>query len=217
MKKPIVRQLKKVESGNELVVCVAPENRKKLGANEGDNLLQMYNPDSGVVEISRVAQSPNRQQSETREDAEDETREKESIVDLPGKKEQGQQTEISGFEFCSSCGSKNIEVAGDRYYCGDCDVTYKVTSKGTIPIDTNPSLVVDALEERVEQLEEDVDKLNGNSDKDENSGVLFSLFGIDFGFVNGTEDDEDEDLVPVGSESDEDEDEEPDGFISLSL
>ncbi len=227
MKKPIVRQLKKNKVGNELVVCVAPENREKLGANEGDNLMQRYNPDSGVVEISKVVQSPEQQQDETRENTEDETRENKSRVDLADEKEQSQADGVSKIAHCTSCGSDDIQVTGNQFYCGDCDVTYEVTPTGTKVVATNPMQIIDDLDARVEQLEQDVDKLNGNSDKDEVDfldededkpwGFIGEIVGAVFG-TGGTEDDEDEDLVPVGAGSDEDEDEDEEtelgGFIT---
>jgi len=47
-------------------------------------------------------------------------------------------SEETKIEFCSSCGSKEIEVTGKKYYCPVCDVTYTVTKEGTKPTDTNP-------------------------------------------------------------------------------
>lgn len=224
MKKPIIRQLKKMKGSNELVVCVSPEIRDAIGSAEGDNLLLEVNPDSGIVEMSKVVQSPNRQQNETRENAEDETRENKSRVGLADKEEQSQQDKVSRFEFCASCGSDDIQVTGNQFYCGDCDVTYEVTSRGTKVVATNPFKNVDDLENRVGQLERDIDKLNNNPSKDKNSGGFLSRF---FGFADDGDDeddisnqgfirfesDEDEDLVPVGADADEDEDE-PRGFIS---
>ncbi|MBA7519247.1 hypothetical protein ES705_11333 [subsurface metagenome] len=223
MKKPIVRQLKKVKGSKGLVVCVPPEISDAIGSTEGDNLLFGSNPDSGIVEVSKFVESPNQQKDETHENSENESNENKSNesksrVDLADEKEQNPQPELSKFEFCTCCGSDDIQVTGNQFYCGECDVTYEVTPKGTKVVSTNPVQVVDDLENRVEQLENDVDKINDNSDKDGNSGVLFSLFGIDFGFVGGDEDEDDEDLVSVGAGenpgSDDDDDEPPDGFIT---
>lgn len=225
MKKPVVRQLKKVKGSNELVVCVPPEIRKSIDSTEGDNLLFGSNPDSGIVEISKVVQSPGQQQNETRENAEDKTRESESRVDLADEKEQSQPDEVTKTEFCPSCGSDDIrQVTSNQFYCGGCELTYEMTPRGAKVVKGNPGNPArfNDLENRVEQLENDVDELNDNSDKDENSGGLLSRLGIEFGFVDGYEDEDDEDLVPVGagenpgSDDDDDDDEESEfgGFVS---
>ena len=227
MKKPIVRQLKKVKGSNELVVCVPPEIREAIGSTEGDNLLFGSNPDSGIVEVSKVVQSPNRQQNETHKSSENKSNEKESRVDLADEKEQGQQDEIKKTEFCPSCGSDDIQqVTSNQFYCGECEHTYEMTPRGAKVVKGNPGNPArfNDLENRVEQLENDVDELNDNSDKDKNSGGLLSRLGIELGFVNGDEDyedeDEDKDLLPVGagenpgSDDDDDEESEFGGFIS---
>ncbi|MBA7537526.1 hypothetical protein ES705_29795 [subsurface metagenome] len=183
------------------------------------------NPDSGIVEVSKFVESPNQQQDETHENSENESNENKSRVDLADEKEQNPQPDVSKFEFCTSCGSDDIRVNGNQFYCFECDVNYEVTPKGTKVVSMNPVQEVTDLKNRVEQLENDVDDLNGNSDedknsgKDKNSGVLFSLFGIDFGFVAGDEDEDDGDLVSVGAgknpgSDDDDDDDEPDGFLS---
>ncbi len=222
MKKPIIRQLKKIKGSNELVVCVPPEIREAIGSTEGDNLLFGRNPDSGIAEISKVVQSPNRQQNETRENAEDETRENESRVDLADEKGQSQQAEVSKFEFCTSCGSDDIRVTGNQFYCFECDVTYEVTPKGTKVVATNPVQAVNDLENRVEQLEQDMDGLNNKSsdDEDDEEPHGFIWFESENAHIAvGSGSDDDENLVPVGAEenpgSDDDDDEsEQDGFLT---
>lgn len=61
-------------------------------------------------------------------------------------------------EFCPSCGSKEIEVTGQKFYCPDCDVTYKVTEAGTKVVDTNP---LGKTNTRLDQVEKDVADLKG--------------------------------------------------------
>ncbi|MBA7532886.1 hypothetical protein ES705_25116 [subsurface metagenome] len=212
MEKQIVRRLQK--SGNGMNVRVPPKVCEALQANKGDNLSFEFEPDSGVVKLSKVVK-PN----PGHDDVLDETHrisEFKSRADEPGKKEQSQQTETSEFEFCSSCGSENIEVNGNKFYCSDCDITYEVTPKGTKVVTTNPAKDID-IEHRVERLEQDVDEmLNNESGKNKKPGFLQSLFGggenDNDGFIR-VESDEDEDLVPVGADADEDEDE-PRGFIT---
>jgi len=61
-------------------------------------------------------------------------------------------------EFCTSCGSKDIEVNGNRYYCPDCDITYQVTKLGTKVVDSNPRGKEKA---RLDQCEQDIAELKG--------------------------------------------------------
>jgi len=207
MEKQIIRQLQK--SGNGMNVRVPPKICEALQASKGDNLSFEYEPDSVVVKLSKVVK-PN----PGLDNVLDETHrisEFKSRADEPGKKEQSQQTETSGFEFCSSCGSENIEVTGNKFYCGDCDITYEVTPKGTKVVATNPPKEqIDELHARLDDVEKDVDELlNNESGKNEKPGFLQSLLG-------GGENDNDGflQLVAVGTGEDEDEDEEPDGFMT---
>ena len=64
-------------------------------------------------------------------------------------------------EFCTFCGSQEIEVTGNKYYCPNCDVTYKVTTQGTKVVDSNP---LGKEKARVDQLEQDVAELKGNKE-----------------------------------------------------
>jgi len=91
-------------------------------------------------------------------------------------------------EFCTSCGSQDIKVTGNSYYCSECDITYKVTSQGTKVVDSNP-LGKDRA--RLDKVEQDVAELQGQQEP-------------------GSEPTEPADPPTV----DED-DEEPDGFISI--
>lgn len=61
-------------------------------------------------------------------------------------------------EFCTSCGSKEIEVTGQKFYCPNCDVTYKVTEAGTKVVDTNP---LAKQQNRLDQVEKDIAELKG--------------------------------------------------------
>ena len=64
-------------------------------------------------------------------------------------------------EFCTSCGSQEIKVTGNKFYCPDCDVTYIVTTQGTKVVDSDPLGKANA---RVDQLEQDVAELKGNKE-----------------------------------------------------
>ena len=66
-------------------------------------------------------------------------------------------------EFCTSCGSQDIKVTGNTYYCPDCDITYKVTAQGTKVIDNNP---LGKEKARLDALEEDVAELKGQKGPD---------------------------------------------------
>ena len=64
-------------------------------------------------------------------------------------------------EFCTSCGSQDIKVTGNSFYCPDCDVTYKVTAQGTKVVESNP---LGKEKARVDQLEQDVAELKGQKE-----------------------------------------------------
>ncbi len=70
-------------------------------------------------------------------------------------------------EFCTSCGSQEIEVTGSSYYCPACDVTYKVTAQGTKVVDSNP---LGKQKARVDQPEQDVAELKGKEPGPEPAG-----------------------------------------------
>lgn len=97
-------------------------------------------------------------------------------------------------EFCTSCGSQDIKVTGNNYYCPDCDVTFKVTTQGTKVVETNP---LGKSKARIEQLEEDVAELKGNQEPGSEQPPKPT-----------------EPAEPAGGGEDEDEDE-PDGFITV--
>jgi len=237
MQKQYVRKMQKI--GNGLGLRVPPELCQEAEVGRGDNVSLEFNPESGGLKLGKVAAaSPGlddvRQQDETPESGENKSSENKSSenkssenksrVGLADEKEQSQQVEIVKTEFCPSCGSDDIrQVTGNQFYCGDCELTYEMTPEGAKVVKGNPGNPANFsdLEARVEQLENNVDEINDNSDKDENSGGLLSRLGIEFGFVDGYEDEDDEDLVPVGAEEnpgsdddDFDENGDPKGFLS---
>ncbi len=64
-------------------------------------------------------------------------------------------------EFCTSCGSQDIKVTGNTFYCPDCDITYKVTAEGTKVIDSNP---LGKEKARLDQCEQDIAELKGQKE-----------------------------------------------------
>ena len=64
-------------------------------------------------------------------------------------------------EHCTSCGSTNIKVEGNQYYCPDCDKTAKVTEQGTKVIDKNP---LGKEKARIDRIEKDVAELKGEKE-----------------------------------------------------
>ena len=64
-------------------------------------------------------------------------------------------------EFCTSCGSQDIKVTGNKFYCPDCDITYKVTTQGTKVIETNP---LGKEKARLDQCEQDIAELQGQKE-----------------------------------------------------
>lgn len=57
---------------------------------------------------------------------------------------------------CTSCGSDQIVVAGNKFLCRHCNIVYEVTDTGTKVLDANP---LDALEQRFGQAELAIKKL----------------------------------------------------------
>lgn len=70
-------------------------------------------------------------------------------------------TKAIKIEFCTSCGSQDLKVTGNTYYCPDCDVTFKVTTQGTKVVDSNP---LGKEKARIDQLENDVADLKGTKE-----------------------------------------------------
>lgn len=104
-------------------------------------------------------------------------------------------------EFCTSCGSQDIKVTGNTYYCPDCDISYKVTTQGTKVVDANP---LGKEKARVDQLEQDVAELKGQK-----------VTGPDQTGPQAAADGE-ADVIDLQEGDKEDEDEsEQDGFISI--
>lgn len=64
-------------------------------------------------------------------------------------------------EYCLSCGSKDIKVTGNKFYCPDCDITYKVTAQGTKVIETDP---LGKEKARIDQIEKDIAHLKGEKE-----------------------------------------------------
>ena len=59
-------------------------------------------------------------------------------------------------KICPSCGSTEIEVAGNKVHCKACDVTFKVTPDGA-KVDNLDPLSKDR--ERLDKIEQDVNEL----------------------------------------------------------
>ena len=59
-------------------------------------------------------------------------------------------------EKCTSCGSDQIVVAGNKFLCRPCNVVYEVTDTGTKVLDANP---LDALEQRFGKAELAIKKI----------------------------------------------------------
>lgn len=157
MEKQIVRQLQK--SGNGYSVRVPREVREDLQANkQGDNLSFGLNPDSGKWEFGKV--DPPNPGDKTSQNIENESR-----VD---NEAQSQQPE-SKFEFCAKCGSPNINVTGNKYYCHKCDVLYELTAGGVIAVKLEP------LSEEFEEMKSQLAKVELN--QNQLVGELNSAFG----------------------------------------
>jgi len=175
MEAQIIRQLQK--SGNGYSVRVPREVREDLQANkQGDNVAWEHNPDSGKWEFGKVA--PPNPGDGTHQNIETESR-----VDNETQSQQPEQK----FEFCAKCGSPNIDVTGNKYYCHKCDVLYEFSAGGVIAIKLEP------LSEEFEDLKTRL----GNIEQNQNQlvGELNSAFGenLDGEFGNGIGNNKDED------------------------
>lgn len=78
-------------------------------------------------------------------------------------------SEETKIEFCTSCGSKDIEVTGNKYYCNVCDVTYQVTTAGTEIVSTDP---LKKQNERIDQIAADVEQLKGKKPVEQSPAEL---------------------------------------------
>jgi ribosomal protein L37AE/L43A len=59
-------------------------------------------------------------------------------------------------EFCSNCGSKDLEkISDNEFYCKECDITYKV-EKGKVK--PQPKGKLEDFDERLKKVERVVDK-----------------------------------------------------------
>jgi hypothetical protein len=54
---------------------------------------------------------------------------------------------------CTSCGSDQIVVAGNKFLCRVCNIVYEVTDTGTKVLDANP---LDEHEQRLANAERDI-------------------------------------------------------------
>ncbi|HUS71932.1 MAG TPA: hypothetical protein VMY06_02615 [Sedimentisphaerales bacterium] len=54
---------------------------------------------------------------------------------------------------CTSCGSDQIVVAGQKFLCRPCNIVYEVTDTGTKVLDTDP---LGKQEQRLSQAEQDI-------------------------------------------------------------
>ena len=80
---------------------------------------------------------------------------------------------------CPSCGSTEIEVAGNKVHCKACDVTFKITPDGA-RVDNLDPLSKDR--ERINKLEQEVEGIktgttNGTQNKEKDAEPLESQAG----------------------------------------
>ena len=100
-------------------------------------------------------------------------------------------------EFCTSCGSQEIKVTGNNYYCSVCDVTFKVTTQGTKVVETDPLGKQNA---RLDSIQEDVEKLKGEKKPGSEPAATTEPA---------------QPVEPVEPAADDEDEDEQDGFISI--
>lgn len=200
MEKQVIRQLQ--QSGNRLNVCIAPEIREALQAEKGDNLAFEFEPDSGVVKMSKVVlPNPGSDDVPADNQADNQT----------DNQADNQTTETTNIEFCPNCGSNEIDVNGSKILCHKCDALFEPIAKGGFRLVKMSPLAgdIDDIQQRLEQVEQDVqdidEQLNPEPDEDE-VDFLDDYWGRDEDVAKAKA----RAKVPVGAESDEDEDEDDD-------
>lgn len=97
---------------------------------------------------------------------------------------------------CPSCGSPEIEVAGNKVHCKACDVAFKVTQDGARVDDLDP---LSKDRERLEKLEQDLGELkrgkngdksgDGDNETEEDKPLEEEAGGINFTNDGGSEND----------------------------
>jgi len=86
-------------------------------------------------------------------------------------------------EHCTSCGSDQIEVAGNKYLCRICNVVYEVTDTGTKALETDPlgkdreridraEKDIAAIKEKLSKPEPDKNENENENDDEEQDGFL---------------------------------------------
>ena len=92
---------------------------------------------------------------------------------------------------CPSCGSTEVEVAGNKVHCRACDVTFSITPQGAKVADLDP---LGKDRERIAKLERDLAELKGKQnevrekiDGEDEDGIKAEENG---GIIHIVEDDE---------------------------
>lgn len=159
MNKQVVRQVQ--QNGSRFDVCFAPEVREALCVKKGDNVSFEIDPDSEIVKMSKVNPANpdlDNPQDDNRLNPENKSGEnKVNSLAVRSKAVPVEDETETTIEFCVNCGSGDIEIKGDRYYCRTCDVLYEFTGKGIKPVKLNLlSEGIGNLESRIEQIEQNV-------------------------------------------------------------
>ena len=59
-------------------------------------------------------------------------------------------------KMCPSCGSKEVDVSGNKIHCRECDITFEISSQGAKVQDLDP---LGKDRERIAKLESEVEEL----------------------------------------------------------
>lgn len=97
---------------------------------------------------------------------------------------------------CTSCGSDQIVVAGNKFLCRPCNIVYEVTDTGTKVLDTNP---LAKHEQTLRDIQRDIAELKKKQGGDESDVQPESS---------------PESIEPETDETEDDSEIEQDGFIS---
>lgn len=215
MEKQYVRKIQQM--GNGLGIRIAPELLQEMEMGRGDDCSMKFNPESRGLNLSKVVSSDSSPGSDkvladgqTDSQADDQTDgQTDSQADSQADNQAGEETKI---EFCSNCGSKDIDVTGNKYYCQVCDALFEFTTQGTKVIKLSPLAgEIEDIEQRLEQVESDVQEIDEqlnqepdeeevdflDEDEDKPWGFVGELVGAVFGSgknKNKSEDEDDDDL-----------------------
>lgn len=208
MEKQYVRRIQQM--GNGLGIRIPPDLCQEAEVGRGDNISLEFNPKSGGFNLSKVVSSnPDSGSDKVLADGQtngqaDSQADAGGQTDSQADNQAGEETKI---EFCSNCGSNDIDVTGNEYYCRECDALFEFTAQGTKVVKLSPlTEEIEDIGRRLGQVESDVQEIDEqlnpqpdedevdflDEDKDKPWGFVGELVGAVFGAEKSKSKDEDD-------------------------